>query len=175
MTPTKFLFYNLVLLLFFLPGCDWVEDPPKEVDGWKPMYGDASQLENIFAGAPESLITPGKIYLLGTTVFINDVARGILVVNNSDPRNPQAVSFIHIPLNVDLAVKGNVLYADNGPDLVAIDITNPLQVNVLKRISSVFDPSNFPPQEGWFECVDPTKGIVLGWEPATLEKPECFR
>jgi len=31
------------------------------------------------------------------------------------------VSFLRIPGNVDLAVRGNLLCADNGPDLVTLD------------------------------------------------------
>jgi len=28
---------------------------------------------------------------------------------------------------------------------------------------------------GYFECVDSEKGVVIGWEEATLSNPECWR
>jgi hypothetical protein len=34
---------------------------------------------------------------------------------------------------------------------------------------------DFPPEFGYFECVDTTKGTVVGWEKKTLKRPECVR
>lgn len=157
------------------PGCTFVTDPPKEVEGWKPIYGQTAALQNIYAGPPEPMGTAGKIYLRSPYIFINDVAKGIHVVDNSNPTNPVKVAFIHIPMNVDLAIKNQVLYADNGPDLVAIDITNLQSVQVLKRIPGLFPSAQYPPQTGWFECYDPTQGAIIGWEKTTLYEPECRR
>ena len=64
--------------------------------------------------------------------------RGIHVINNANPSQPVNVAFIDIPGNMDMAVKGNILYADLYTDLVAIDITDPLNVKVKKVIEGVF-------------------------------------
>jgi hypothetical protein len=68
------------------------------------------------------------------------------------------------------------LYADNAVDLVALDITNPADVKLLKRIENAFPNQSFPPHTGVnFECADPAKGVVVGWEKVQLQNPKCFR
>ncbi|HHN47860.1 MAG TPA: hypothetical protein ENN08_02830, partial [Bacteroidales bacterium] len=52
--------------------------------------------------------------------------QGIHVVDNSNPASPQIISFIAIPGNYDLAIRGNILFADSYIDLVALDISDPL-------------------------------------------------
>ena len=77
--------------------------------------------------------------------------RGIHVIDNSNPAAPRNVAFIDMPGNLDLAVKGNFLYADLYTDLVTLDIANPLQVIVktikanafpFRRYSNGFQPDN---------------------------------
>lgn len=176
MTP-RFSFSLLAVLwaVWVLPGCNIVPDPPKEIEGWKPIYGDNVSARNIYAGAPETVMNPGKIYLRNPHIFLNDIGRGIHVIDNTNPSAPVKIAFIHIPLNVDMAVKNQVLYADNGSDLVALDITQPTAVTVLERIPNLFPVNHFPPFEGWFECYEETRGVIVGWEKATLYEPECYR
>jgi hypothetical protein len=109
-------------------------------------------------------------------LFINELGKGIHVINNQNPSNPQPVAFISVPGNADIAVKGDVLYADNATDLVSLDISNPLQVRVLHRVENAFPSEMYPPHTGvFFQCVDKTKGAVVGWEKTTLENPKCRR
>ncbi|NJN77621.1 MAG: hypothetical protein HC803_04250 [Saprospiraceae bacterium] len=98
--------------------------------------------------------------------FVSERGEGIHVINNIDPTNPQSVKFIKIPGAMDIAIKGNILYADNYRDLVALDISDLENIRLTKRI-----PNLYPKQEtlyprdynGYFECVDTEKGIVIGW------------
>lgn len=55
--------------------------------------------------------------------------------NPSDPINR---AFVKIPGNIDLAVRGNILYADLGVDLVAIDIANPDDIELKKSCQVYF-------------------------------------
>lgn len=48
------------------------------------------------------------------------------------------MSFISIAGNVDLAVNGNILYADNYVDLLAFDLSNINNIKMVKRIEDVF-------------------------------------
>jgi hypothetical protein len=85
-----------------------------------------------------SLVHPGKMYIKGKYLFINEIKEGIHVIDNGDPSNPRLVSFIKIPGNGDLAVRDNILYADSYSDLVALDIQDPLSVKEVGRVENVF-------------------------------------
>ena len=94
--------------------------------------------ENIKSNAPRSVENSGKINIRGNYIFLNETDKGIHVIDNTNPSQPKNIAFIDIPGNMDLAVKGNTLYADLYTDLVAIDISNPANVKVTKIIESVF-------------------------------------
>lgn len=175
MTQSLTKFSLLLLLAGWVTGCDWVQQPPKEVEGWKPIYGTSEQVRNIYSDLPQTMVNPGKIYLYNSYIFINDVGKGIHVVDNSNPSSPTKIAFLNIPTNVDMAVKNQVMYVDNGTDLVALDITDPTNISEIKRIENVLDAPEFPPYSGYFECYDPTKGVVIGWTQTMLESPECYR
>ena len=104
-----------------------------------PVYKDKSEvLANIKSNAPQPLKATGKIYLYGKYIFLNEVNKGVHIIDNSHAAMPVKVGFIDIPGNIDIAVKGNTLYADLYTDLLAIDITNPLQAKLSKLVSKVF-------------------------------------
>ena len=104
-----------------------------------PIYMTYGELAaSVASEHPRALTSPGKLYFKDQYLFVNEVSKGIHIIDNSDPAAPQKISFINIPGNVDLAIKGNVLYADNYSDLVAIDLNNIASGMVTKRISSVF-------------------------------------
>ncbi|MFN4144627.1 MAG: LVIVD repeat-containing protein [Runella sp.] len=89
------------------------------------------------------LINPGKIYVKGNFLLINEIKEGLHVVDNSNPASPQMVSFIKIPGNGDMAVRGNILYADSYCDLVALDISNPRAIKEVGRVNEVFPNGQF--------------------------------
>ena len=98
---------------------------------YKPVYKTTAEVRaNIKSNAPKAIEKPGKIYIRGSYIFLNDLDKGIHVIDNSNPAQPKNISFIDIPGSVDLAVKGNTLYADFFTDLVAIDISNPHNVQL---------------------------------------------
>ncbi|MCU0341471.1 MAG: hypothetical protein MUE30_16455 [Spirosomaceae bacterium] len=149
--------------------------PPFSGEGYRPIYMGKTEIQKISTTAPQPLRKPGKIYVRGSYLFINEQGKGIHLLNNADPRNPQKISFINIPGNVDIAVKGNLLYADNGRDFVVLDIGNPADIQVVKRIENAFPIQQNPPYIGYFECVDEAKGVVVGWEKVKMSRPRCYR
>ena len=86
----------------------------------------------------QDLENPGKIYVKDNYLFINEVKNGIHIIDNSNPSLPKTISFIQILGNVDISVKGNILYADSYTDFVALDITNPNAVKEVSRTKDVF-------------------------------------
>jgi hypothetical protein len=178
--PKKLLslpFRVAALLLVMLSACTSEQDTSiVKKEGYRPIYMPFETMRQVATTSPRALEHTGKIYVRGSYVFVNELNKGIHVINNQNPASPQVVSFISVPGNVDIAVKGNVLYADNAVDLVALDITNPADVKLLKRIENAFPNQIYPPHTGVnFECADPAKGVVVGWEKVQLENPKCFR
>jgi hypothetical protein len=109
-----------------------------------PVYKTAEEVQaNIKSNPAKEIQNPGKIFILGNYIFLNEVDKGIHIIDNSNPASPQNVAFIDIPGNMDLAVKGNILYADAYADLVTIDISNPLNVVVKKYNKDVFPFRNY--------------------------------
>ena len=154
-----------IALLFFTGSCsDKVKDTITYTANI-PVYQTRTDfVKTVQTGAFQALANPGKIYLRGNYIFINELHKGIHVIDNTIPANPKNVAFITIPGNVDLAVKGNTLYADSFTDLVALDITDPTKAAEISRVADAF-PNVMPPTNNNFPVtsLDATKGIVIGW------------
>lgn len=158
----------MLLSLFFLVSCK--KDKCMQTITYKtyePVYMSYDALRNAVKSEPaQPLKKPGKIYLKGNYIFVNEVDKGIHIINNSNPSAPQNIGFINIPGNVDIAATGNVLYADSYIDLLALDITNPQSITVLKRIENALPQRTFT---GGYHA-DPEKGVVVDWKE--VEKTE---
>jgi hypothetical protein len=124
------------LLLVFIMGFDsepyWGQ--------YKPVFMLRSELEkNVKLEEPKPVQDPGKIYIKDHLIFINEKYRGIHVIDNSNPENPTNLVFITIDGCIDIAVKDNILYADNAVDLIAVRFNqNLMNFEVTKRIKNVF-------------------------------------
>lgn len=137
-------FFRLLLCLalcsVFLSGC--LKDKCTSTYHYTyyvPMYKTTAEVrDNIRSNAPHNIERPGKIYVRGSYIFLNEIDKGIHVIDNANPGNPVNKAFIDIPGNMDLAVKGNTLYADLYTDMVALDISDPLNVSVKKILEGVF-------------------------------------
>lgn len=162
-----------------LYGCTKKEDIL--IEGYRPVYGSYSEREIINSTSPQAIKKPGKIYYKDGYLFINEINQGVHVFDNKNPASPVNIGFISIPGNIDIAIKGSTLYADNYRDLVAINISDPANVKVVKRITGVFPDNtvNYPEfaleDKIYFDCVDASKGYVKYWEKATLKNPKCYR
>jgi len=152
-------------------------------DVYAPVYKSPQELRiPVSSGDAQPLEDIGKIYVYEDYIFVNELYKGVHVIDNRDPSNPEAIAFIDIPGNVDIAIRNNFLYADSWIDLVVIDINNPTDVTEIKRIEDVFPntgPSFLVMDEleiaSHFEEIDNSKGIVVGWEYArTFSYPTCF-
>lgn len=126
---------------------------------YQPVYKPAEEVRNGVKVSPaRQLKNTGKIYVYGNYILINEINEGIHVVDNSNPSAPVVKSFIEIPGNGDMAVRNGILYADSYIDLVALDISNPAQAVLVKRIEDIF-PSSL--NADGFGFNDPAKGILV--------------
>lgn len=171
--------YLIWILPFFLFSCGGDETQNDfEVIGMKPIYLQGEAWDAISVQEAQPIKDLGKIFYKDNYLYVNEVNKGIHVIDNSDPANPNPVKFIKIWGNRDIAIKGNILYVDNLTDLVAIDISDLDNIVVTKRITNLYNDEQFAFPEnhlGFFECVDPSSGTVIGWEETQLLNPECRR
>jgi hypothetical protein len=135
------IFRTLILTLLIstaFSGC--IKDTCKSTYTiYKPILKSLSQVRmDMKSSQPVALEQTGKMFLYGSYIFLNEMNKGIHVIDNSNPAAPRNISFINIPGNVDLAVKGKYLYADSYADLLVFDISNPQQVQNPKVMEKVF-------------------------------------
>ena len=129
----------------------------------QPIYKKVNEIRtDIRMEGPRELKAPGKIYFYNNFIFINEYREGVHIVNNSDPSNPQIVGFVAIPGNIDMAVNGNLMYADNYIDLLTIDISNPQAPQLVSRTENVFNSLALDVDLGhlvYYEPTDVTQAI----------------
>jgi hypothetical protein len=160
----------LLVLVAALTGCQdrIIERITYEAN--VPVYMPAQEFRASFKKSEATEIThPGKMYFKDGYLFVNEYGKGIHVINNSDPANPVKIAFYEILGNVDMAINGNILYADSYIDLLAIDISDiesPVEVSRLKNIF----PEIVPEGDMWYPytMVDSSKGVIIGWEVKTI-------
>src|SRR5690606_35349256 len=129
-----------LFLLLALNSCQDQVETTYTYQAKIPVYMQMSTVReiDIIIEPGKSLANPGKIYLHGDYLLINEPQKGIHIIDNSNPSSPVSLNFINIPGNVDLAVNASMLYADSYVDLLAFDISDPKHIEMVKRVEDVF-------------------------------------
>ncbi|MCC6410191.1 MAG: hypothetical protein IT270_00950 [Saprospiraceae bacterium] len=141
---------------------------------FEPIYlSEAEMRSDLSVEAPHTLQNTGKIYAYGNYLFINEQKEGIHIIDNSNPAEPQPLAFWRIKGNVDVAIRGNILYADQYIDLLSIDLSAIQQPQQVCRQKKVFGLLGYDVYRGYLvdykrteetmelECTDNRVG--LGW------------
>ncbi len=143
---TRSVVFLSITLLF--SGClkDTISNTYTYTYSWfEPLYkAKAEVIADIKSNPSREIENPGKIFIIGKYMFLTEISKGIHVLDNSNPASPKNIAFITIAGNVDMAVKGNILYTDFYDDMVALDISNPLNVINTKVVENAF-PDNYSP------------------------------
>lgn len=139
--PTHYFFIaTLVSVFIFLSSCSDKCEETRQFIYYQPVYSTSAQIKAAVAlQVPQELSQIGKIYFKDGYLFINEIGAGIHIIDNRVPANPKILSFLKIPGNYDLAIRGNTLYADSYVDLVAFDISNLSQIKEVNRIERLFN------------------------------------
>ena len=157
-----------IILLFTivsLTGTAFV--PGRETPAYSPVFVSRATLESSVKYIPEArdMIKTGKIYYRTPYIYVNELYKGIHVINNTNPAHPVHEGFILAPGCIDMAVKGNILYLDNAVDLVSFDLNNR---EVTNRIRNVF-PEPLPPNDFFYYWMNRPEGYVLvEWRKTNL-------
>jgi len=158
--------FLLAVFLFILTGFD---NEQVYYGPYNPVFMLRSEMEkNVKLEGPKTILNPGKIYLKDHFIFINEKYRGIHVIDNTNPEDPTNVAFINVDGCIDIAMKNNVLYADNAVDLIAIKLDEHMtEIEVTERIKNTFPEPVSP--EGreltWKERqAAPEDAILVRWD-----------
>lgn len=126
---------------------------------YTPIYETKEQVKlNIKSNPSQEIQSPGNMFVYGNYIFLNEMDKGVHIIDNTDPSHPIDKAFIDIPGNLDIAVKGNILYADMYQDLVAVDISDPLHAKLVKTIPAVFTERYYG--NGF---IAPNEMVIVGW------------
>jgi len=158
------------LTLLALTGC---ENKVTEMVTYKinePIFMATSTFRNSVkvTTEPQKITSIGKMCFYNNYLYISEPEKGIHIINNTDPTNPQQTGFIELLGNADLAIRNGLLYADSYIDLVWFDVSNPALPELKGRLDSIF-PNAFPMTQNQYG-IDYTvsypttnKGIIIGW------------
>ena len=125
----------------------------------RPVYKTSAEVRSSIGNLPaEPVSAPGKMYLFGSYIFLNELNKGVHIINNSNPAAPVNEAFIAIPGCGDMAVSGNTLYADCYTDMMVIDISNPKAV-ALKH----FVPNMFPDRRYLLGYTIDSAKVIADW------------
>jgi len=172
---------HLIFLLFLaLTSCYNGEpsEPNRTPVGLRPIYANKDSVNTISSSGPILTTKAGKIYVYGNYLFQNEVGQGIHVIDNTNPEIPFKIAFYRIPLCTEISIKNGHLYTNNGSDLAVLDISKIKAPELVKRLPDEFPSTGQTHPENvtsgtYFECPNPSKGIVVGWESAVLSDPKC--
>lgn len=158
-----------VVVALILNGCTDKCQVTNRYVYYEPVYSTSQEIRDAVAQLPAREISnPGKIYFKDGWLFVNEPDSGIHIIDNRDPHEPKIVSFLNIPGNVDMAIRGNTLYADSYIDLVLFDISNIGDIREIDRLEGVFSNVMF---SGFY--YDQEKGVVTDFkEVSTIDITE---
>ncbi|MEY4885399.1 MAG: hypothetical protein RL151_708 [Bacteroidota bacterium] len=160
MSPIRSALILVFAAISFIPVSCLKDQATEKYTFFRPVYKTRAEVRAAAQStAPMTISTPGKIFLLNNFVFLNEVDKGIHIIDISDPAKPVNISFLRIPGCMDMAVRGNYLYADCYTDLVTIDITDPRKAQVKQFIQGVFPHRRY--SNGF---VSDTSLVITEWE-----------
>ena len=129
---------------------------------YKATYMKRSDFENsIKITGPNVVKKAGKIYLKDQYMFIGDTNRGFHIYDNTNNDNPILIAFLEMPGVTDIAIRGDVFYANQAVDLIAFKINyDSKQIEILKRIPNTFPEIVSP--DGYIQNVG-LDNVVVDW------------
>ncbi|MFK7926014.1 MAG: LVIVD repeat-containing protein [Bacteroidia bacterium] len=127
---------------------------------YTPVYMSQEAFERaVEVQSPQAVQNPGKIYVKDNYLFVNEIAKGIHIYDYKNPSNPQAVAFINVPGNYDIAVNCGKLYLDSSKDLLVFDLNDVSSPALVNRVKNAMP--NITQYRGY--VADPSKGVVVDW------------
>ena len=167
----KKLYYLFSLTILILTGCESVVTETVTYKINEPIFMSTETFRNSVKVTNEQhpISNIGKMCFYNDYLYISEPEQGIHIIDNRNPSNPQAVGFIKLLGNADIAIRNNKLYADSYIDLVWFDVSNPALPELKGRLDSIF-PTAIPMTQNQYgidynaSFSGLNKGIIVGWE-----------
>lgn len=144
----------------------------KPVKGYIPLYENEIDKTVKLNQAPRTLSNPGKIYVYGNMLFVNERGNGIHVIDNTNPESPVKLAYHEILGCDNMAVKNGIMYVGYGYGMLSIDMNAPAAAELLNfiqypgpeatqpdRVTSIKDNNGLIN----YICPDSNKGAIIGW------------
>ena len=167
----KKLLFLFSLALISLTGC---KDTVTEMVTYKinePIFMSAETFRSSVKvnSVPQTIVNYGKMCFYQGYLYISESEKGIHIIDNRNPANPQIIGFIELLGNADLSIRNGLLYADSFIDLVWFDIANPALPTLKGRLENVFTTALPKMENNYGFDYNATyfienKGVVVGWE-----------
>lgn len=162
----KQLFYLFLLLV--LLGCeDDYEDTHRysklitQSKGYS-VYLDLSEIKNVQVKSDLALSAPFKILSNDNYYFVGDMLKGVHVFEKK-ARGASYLCFIECKYIKDFELADNLLFCNNLVDMVVIDVSNPMEINILHRQKNHFNRFTSY-KESWNIPYEEGKGLIAGTE-----------
>lgn len=166
-------FFCFVLML---NAC--VEEPviPGEVNGYKPLYLQDTNADTVTVRQPQPVVHGGRIVLYKSWMFQVELNRGVHIFDLQDTANISKVLFYEIFGCNQLSIQSDHMYVNTITDLLVINIADLLHPRITDYKKGFYRSFPFipPPAHGYFECVDPSRGLLTGWKDTLLNNPKCL-
>jgi len=154
----------VAITIFLTTGCHDKVEVTQTYTMMEPVYMTPQEIRESFdIIGPQEVTNTGKIYLYKNFIFLNEPGKGIHIIDNTNREEPEIITFINIPGNYEMAARGDRIFADSYLDLVVIDISNPEDVKLTKRIENIF--LELAQQNQYY---DEEKGIVVDYAPTEI-------
>lgn len=160
--------FCIVFLFFCIVGCD---DSYENIYRYSkiisqsknyPVYLDMSEIGNIQVKEQSTLIAPFKIRSNDKYYFVGDMLKGVHVYEKAAGA-VNYLCFIECKYLKTIELIDNQLFCNNFVDLVVIDVTDPLQIQILHREKNHFN--RFTEYvEYWNIPYVESKGIIVGYQ-----------
>ena len=73
---------------------------------FEPLYKTTTAVrENIKTQPATAIRAIGKLFVKDKYIFLNEINKGIHIIDNTNPAVPVNIGFIEVPGNIDIAVK----------------------------------------------------------------------
>ncbi len=137
MNSLKFVLFSFLACSFLLTSCltDQCNETRQFIQ-YDPVYmtADEFRIETVSVESQRNVDNLGKMYYYKDMLFLNEQGLGIHIYDNTNPENPTYIAFYNIPGNFDIAIKDDLLIADNVIDMITIDISNIMNPVITSRI-----------------------------------------
>lgn len=133
---------SLSLLVLLFASCD-LDQCEQTVTYTKAIaiYVDLEDVrsQQLIEDARFEIEEPGKIFLSEDLILISEKGKGVHVIDNSIPASPTTTSFINVPGSYEMYSDGGFLYINSYFDMLKIDISDPANISLAKRLPDAFE------------------------------------